>query len=1171
LAVEQGQNVPAQEVTNFAGFYSLPREQAEKGVPIRVKGTVLCYDLEFGQMFVHDGAESQYFDPRAFPGKPGVSEYVEITARSGFGGKGLALTNLSLRELGRTNLPAAKTLGVSALASDQGQWVETSGQVRAAEISRGRLALVVEDQGRDCHVFVMGPPAANDCKRWVGCKVRVRGINTSKLQEGRLESAELMAPGLEDVRIEGGTSLDLATMPVVSIDALLSRELGDWTNRPVHINGILSAYKPGQYLVVKGPSGAIRAEITQVDETQLDQRVDVWGYLAVSPGEAFLRYGCFEVARPALGSVEASFAGAPGAEKSANSRVLTRIGEIAGLKPQEAAQGLPVRVRGVLTYADSGWRSGFIQNGKDAVFVSLSQADARAGDWVEVTGQTEPGRFRPQVRASAIEVMGRTNLPATVAVDLQDLATGALDARWVEMEGVVRRVNFEEGHAQLSVMTRQGRFRATVPGLEQGQAPSHLVDALISVRGACVSELNGRGQLSGITLCVPGLDQIRVLESVGTNAFEAPSTPIGSVAAFDPERLAGRRVKISGTVTALAPGEGFFLQDSSGGIQVETPEERGVGPGDRVEVLGSPRLGNFSPCLEEVNYRRVGTGLLPAARKTTAERILARGTEDATVVELEARLLQPVARSARPRLLLQDGPITFTAQFRTWIAARELPDFRPGSVLRLKGVCSIQGNESREPEGFRLLLSGPKDVVLVMAAPWWTPRHTLLLAGGFVLALVLALGWVASLRRQVYAQTELIRQRLKEGARLAESLAREKSLLATLFDHLPEMVFIKDLQARFVLTNRAHMEFYGLSQAELLGKSGHDLMPAEMARRFQEADDRILNGGLAKFEAEEPAMNRDGDLRWLAVTKVPLKEDTGKVIGLVGMARDTTESKEVQKELVETSRRAGKAEVASSVLHNVGNVLNSVNVSARLLVEQLNTSKLPNLARAAGLINEHSADLAQFLTGDAKGRRLPAYLAELSARLAEERQALLKEVHSLSGNIEHVKEIIRMQQGYARAMGTAETVRAMDLVEDALRMNADVLTACYIRISREYDPGVPSLTVEKHKVLQVLVNLIRNARFACDDSGRAEKRLTVKVANGGDKVRISVCDNGVGIPAENLTRIFNHGFTTRKDGHGFGLHSGALAAKELGGALLAKSDGLGHGATFTLELPVQRP
>src|SRR5439155_15323102 len=139
---------------------------------------------------------------------------------------------------------------------------------------------------------------------------------------------------------------------------------------------------------------------------------------------------------------------------------------------------------------------------------------------------------------------------------------------------------------------------------------------------------------------------------------------------------------------------------------------------------------------------------------------------------------------------------------------------------------------------------------------------------------------------------------------------------------------------------------------------------------------------------------------------------------------------------------------------------------------------------------------------------------------------------------------------------------------DALRMNASSLARHDVQVFREYAAQVPEINVEKHKVLQTLVNLVRNAKEACDESGRADKRVTLRVTHDGDCVRIAVVDNGIGIPAENLTRIFNHGFTTRKDGHGFGLHSGALAAKEMGGELSMHSDGAGQGATFTLELPL---
>jgi signal transduction histidine kinase len=161
-----------------------------------------------------------------------------------------------------------------------------------------------------------------------------------------------------------------------------------------------------------------------------------------------------------------------------------------------------------------------------------------------------------------------------------------------------------------------------------------------------------------------------------------------------------------------------------------------------------------------------------------------------------------------------------------------------------------------------------------------------------------------------------------------------------------------------------------------------------------------------------------------------------------------------------------------------------------------------------------------------------------------------------------------MQQSYAKVSGVAEKIAVADLVEDAIRMNAGALTRHDISLVRDYRAR-PTVTVDKHKVLQILVNLIRNAKYACDEAGRIDKQMIVRVAAENSRVRISVVDNGVGIPEANLARIFQHGFTTRKHGHGFGLHSGALAAKELGGALTAHSDGPGRGATFTLELGIE--
>ncbi len=274
----------------------------------------------------------------------------------------------------------------------------------------------------------------------------------------------------------------------------------------------------------------------------------------------------------------------------------------------------------------------------------------------------------------------------------------------------------------------------------------------------------------------------------------------------------------------------------------------------------------------------------------------------------------------------------------------------------------------------------------------------------------------------------------------------------------------------------------------------------------------------------------------------------------------------LNRQLVETSRLAGMAEVGTSVLHNVGNVLNSVNVSSAVIAEKIRKSKVASLGKAVALMQEHKSDLGNFLANDPKGKELPAYLATLSNRLIEEQTQVLQEVTQLCSYIDHIKEIVAMQQNYARVSGLTETLNAVDLVEDALRLNEGAIARHKVTVVRDFKEPV-QITVDKHKVLQILVNLIRNAKYALDDGNPPEKLMTVRVGADAKRLRIAIIDNGIGIPAENLVRIFGHGFTTRKDGHGFGLHSGALTAKELGGSLTVQSEGWNKGAAFTLEIP----
>jgi PAS domain S-box-containing protein len=425
---------------------------------------------------------------------------------------------------------------------------------------------------------------------------------------------------------------------------------------------------------------------------------------------------------------------------------------------------------------------------------------------------------------------------------------------------------------------------------------------------------------------------------------------------------------------------------------------------------------------------------------------------------------------------------------------------------------------------------------------------------------------------------------ITERKQAEAQLAGERDMLGALMKSSTDAIYFKDRESRF---RRCSMGLFSRcsgsisrganlkSVDDVVGKSDFDLFGEEHARSAFEDEQEIIRTGQPVVGKIEREGWLDGHVTWALTSKMPLYDDHGQIIGTFGVSKDITAFKEAEakveqlhRQLLQASRQAGMAEVATSVLHNVGNVLNSVNVSATLLLDNAKRSNVSYLGKAVALLNDHLADAGQFLANDPKGRQLPGYLSRVAEELAKEQQRTMTELESLRENVEHIKEIVAMQQNYANVSGVVETVNVTELVEDALRMNTGALARHEITLVRDFAP-VPPLTVEKHKVLQVLVNVIRNAKYACDESAHKDKQIKLRIFQREQWVCVAVADNGVGIAPENMTRIFNHGFTTRKDGHGFGLHSGALAAAELGGKLTAQSDGPGQGATFTLELPLR--
>ena len=450
------------------------------------------------------------------------------------------------------------------------------------------------------------------------------------------------------------------------------------------------------------------------------------------------------------------------------------------------------------------------------------------------------------------------------------------------------------------------------------------------------------------------------------------------------------------------------------------------------------------------------------------------------------------------------------------------------------------------------------------------PRHSLLIAdrlnqvnAGIYLLLSFVVLYLSQRARRARFEEEAARENLRRNLEdLRESEARYSAVVRNSMD----AILLTDLQERILAANPAACRMFGWMEDKLRQMTRSTLAAPEdregMARA-QRGIERPMEMTFVRSDGSTFA----GEISTGVFTDRDGRSKCSSII------RDITERKRAEarleglhKELVAASRQAGMAEIASNVLHNVGNVLNTVNVSATVVQKAVQGSKTATLAKVVSLVREHQSELAAFLTNDAKGKQLIPFLAATLEQLEKERANISEELEVLRKSVDHIRHIVSQQQSYARRGDVREEVRLSDVVEDALRIYPCDRGADSVQMVRDFD-DIPATLTNRHQLLQILVNLLQNARQACEEAQHA--KITIRIrATELKRVRIEVADNGVGIPAENLTRIFRHGFTTRKDGHGFGLHSGALAAKEMGGTLVAQSDGVGKGSTFILDLPL---
>ena len=455
--------------------------------------------------------------------------------------------------------------------------------------------------------------------------------------------------------------------------------------------------------------------------------------------------------------------------------VLTNVAQIRSLTADQAKRKSPIRLAGIITYHAPEYAVTFFQDETAGIFVwpEHSDAEIRVGSFVEISGNTTPGDFAPSIEHAQIHILRNAPLPAAAPKTLDIMLTGSEDSQWVQTTGIVHSVSLEDrlppdmrrGPPQLvlGIASGYGKFKARIRDFRHDVDYGYLVDSSIVVRGACGTLFNDRRQLLGVQLFVPNIEQVTVEQQASAQPYLLPPLPINSLMRFTPTQAAGHRMRIQGVVTLSKPGYWIFVQDASGGVQLESAQATAAQPGDLVDAIGFPTAGRYAPILQDGTFRVRGNSPLPKPVYFAPGSTLS-GDHDAELVRIDGRLLDQSERGGYRVFTVQHANFTFTGQIENKAVTSQIRSIRNGSLLSTTGVWSVETDEYRRPTAYRVLLHSAADIVILEQTSWWTIQRFVMVSG--VLAGVILLGavWVAALRRRVREQTETLRATLEATA-----------------------------------------------------------------------------------------------------------------------------------------------------------------------------------------------------------------------------------------------------------------------------------------------------------------------------------------------------------------------------------------------------------------------
>ena len=593
----------------------------------------------------------------------------------------------------------------------------------------------------------------------------------------------------------------------------------------------------------------------------------------------------------AVGSLILGAAVARAQSPPKSSPVLTTAEQIRELSPDEAVRRYLIRIRAVVTYWDPEVGDYFVQDRTAGIFVNDSQGDFRftPGQLVEIEGVTEEPDFAPQIGSPRYRVLGQGPLPKPKTVTLEALESTREDSQWIEFGGIVHEALPERNGMVLEIAGSGGHLHTFVLNAA-GLDASRLVDARIRIRGVATTIFNHKNQSIGVQLNVPGPSEITVEEPASADPFAIPLRSLNSLRAFAALDSSDHRIRVQGTVTLRRP-RGLFVQDGAQALYLPGAAIAGVKQGDRVDAVGFPEIGEYTPVLRQSLVRKIGQAPVPPPMKVTAQQALA-GAYDAMLVRIEGTLRDERPSNTDRMLVLQDGNTLFEVRIEEAQVAHKwrTPPF--GSRLQLTGVCSVNVDRNRVPDGFSILLRSASDVKVLARPSWWSLRNALIVTALLALLILAGVIWVVALRRRVQAQTKVIQERLESEAALKQQF--EMVAKAT-----NDLVFVWDLTANRLWWHDGVRTVFGYNAAQVSPEPGwwvERLHPEDRDRVFAS-----LNAFLAAkdehWQSEYRLRRADGQYAYALTRGYVIRDGAGKALRMIGAIMDVTDTRNAENEL----------------------------------------------------------------------------------------------------------------------------------------------------------------------------------------------------------------------------------------------------------------------------------